>query len=151
MWILVSLRNHDGDGNEYSKKEIDLDKQNNNFARASPFFVHLVTFLCRRCTTTTWICPIWGSANSLFKVFEHSFGSLWVYVICQIMTKERLQLTSWKLASEKYTDESFWSTGKMWRFRCFHGNMNDWIQLLLSLHKIRSLDFPINLRTAYYN
>ena len=32
MWILVSLRNHDGDGNEYSKKEIDLDKQNNNFA-----------------------------------------------------------------------------------------------------------------------
>ena len=25
------------------------------------------------------------------------------------------------------------------------------ISLLLSLHKIRSLDFPINLHTAYYN
>ena len=25
------------------------------------------------------------------------------------------------------------------------------ISLLLSLHKILSLDFPINLRTAYYN
>ena len=37
MWILESLRNHDGDGNEYSKKEIDLDKQNDNFARASRF------------------------------------------------------------------------------------------------------------------
>ena len=62
------------------------------------------------------------------KVAEHSFGSLWVYVICQIMARERLQLTSWNLASEKYTDERFWLTGKMWRFHSFHGNMNDWIQ-----------------------
>ena len=37
MWILVSLRNNDGDGNEYGKKAIDLDKQNNDFARASRF------------------------------------------------------------------------------------------------------------------
>ena len=50
------------------------------------------------------------------------------YVICQIMARERLQLTSWNLASEKYTDEKFWLTGKIWRFRSFHGNMNDWIQ-----------------------
>ena len=28
------------------------------------------------------------------KEAEHSFGSLWVYVICQIMARERLQLTS---------------------------------------------------------
>ena len=27
MWILGSLPNHDGDGNEYGKKAIDLDKQ----------------------------------------------------------------------------------------------------------------------------
>ena len=57
---------------------------------------------------------------------EHRFGSFWVYVICQIMARERLQLTSWNLASEKYT-------------------------LLLSLQKIRWLDFPIDLHTAYYN
>ena len=63
-----------------------------------------------------------------FKVAEHSFGSLWVYVICQIMAREGLQLTSWNLASEKYTDERFWLTGKIWHFRSFHGNMNDWIQ-----------------------
>ena len=64
----------------------------------------------------------------LVKVVEHSFGSLWVYVICQIMARERLQLTSWNLASENYTDERFWLTGKTWRCRSFHGNMNDWIQ-----------------------
>ena len=62
------------------------------------------------------------------KVAEHSFGILWVYVICQIMARERLQLTSWNLASEKYTDERFWLTGKISSFRSFHGNMNDWIQ-----------------------
>ena len=37
MWIWESLRDHDGDGNEYGKKAIDLDKQSNNFARAHPF------------------------------------------------------------------------------------------------------------------
>ena len=55
-------------------------------------------------------------------------GQFWQFVICQIMARERLQLTSWNLASEKYTDEKFWLTGKIWRFRSFHGNMNDWIQ-----------------------
>ena len=62
------------------------------------------------------------------KVAEHSFGSLWLCVICQIMARARLLLTSWNLASEKCTDERFWLTGKNWRFRSFHGNMNDWIQ-----------------------
>ena len=47
MWILVSLRNHDGDGNEYGKKAIDLDKKNNNFARASRFFVHFSAVVAR--------------------------------------------------------------------------------------------------------
>ena len=64
----------------------------------------------------------------LLKVAEHSFGSLWEYVICQIMAREGLQPTSWNLAVEKYTDERFWLTGKIWHFRSFHGNMNDWIQ-----------------------
>ena len=64
----------------------------------------------------------------VFKVAEHSFGGLWVYVICQIMARERLQLTCWNLASEKYTDEKFWLTGKIWPFPSFHGNINNWIQ-----------------------
>ena len=65
---------------------------------------------------------------TILKVAEHSFGSFWVQVICQIMAGERLQLSSRNLASEKYNGERFWLTGKIWRFRSFHGNMNDWIQ-----------------------
>ena len=38
--IIDSLRNDIGDGNENGKNAIGLDKQNNNFARASHFFVH---------------------------------------------------------------------------------------------------------------
>ena len=38
------------------------------------------------------------------KVAEHSFGSFWVYVICQIMARKKLQLTSWNFTS---TDERF--------------------------------------------
>ena len=38
--MLGSLSNDDGDVNENGKKAIGLDKQNNNFARASRFFVH---------------------------------------------------------------------------------------------------------------
>ena len=39
---LGSLSNDEGDGNENGKKAKGLDKQNNNFARASRFFVHFV-------------------------------------------------------------------------------------------------------------
>ena len=39
-----SLRN---DGNENGKKAIGLDKQNNNFARASRFFVHFSAVVAR--------------------------------------------------------------------------------------------------------
>ena len=38
---VASLRNDDDDGNENGKKEIGLDKQNNNFARASSFFLYI--------------------------------------------------------------------------------------------------------------
>ena len=41
----------------------------------------------------------------IIKVAKHSFGSLWVCVICQIMARERFQLTNWNLASEKYADK----------------------------------------------
>ena len=41
------LRNNDGDGNENGKKAIGLDTQNNNFARASRFFVHFSAVVAR--------------------------------------------------------------------------------------------------------
>ena len=47
--IIGSLRNDDDDddGNESGKKVKDLDKQNNNFARASRFFVHFSAVVAR--------------------------------------------------------------------------------------------------------
>ena len=42
-----SLSNDDGDGNEYGKKAIGLLWQNNNFARASRFFVHFLAVVAR--------------------------------------------------------------------------------------------------------
>ena len=39
------LNSDEGDGNENGKKAIGLDWQNNNFARASRFFVHFLAFV----------------------------------------------------------------------------------------------------------
>ena len=44
---LGSLSNDDGDGIENGKKAIGLDWQNNNFARASRFFVHFFAVTAR--------------------------------------------------------------------------------------------------------
>ena len=45
--MLGSLSNDDVDGNENGKKAIGLDWQNNNFARASRFFVHFFAVSAR--------------------------------------------------------------------------------------------------------
>ena len=42
-----TMRNDDGDGNENGKKAKGLDWQNNNFARASRFFVHFFAVAAR--------------------------------------------------------------------------------------------------------
>ena len=69
------------------------------------------------------------------------------------MAREALQLTSWNLASEKYIGEKF-----VWQVECdvFVVSMATWtiqnnlkISLSLSLHKIRSLDLPLNMHIAY--
>ena len=53
--LLGTLRFNDADSNENVKKNNRSYRQNNNFARASRFFVH---FFARFCTTTTWKCLI---------------------------------------------------------------------------------------------
>ena len=45
--LIGSLNNDDGDVNENGKKAIDLDKKNNNSARASRFFVHFFDVTAR--------------------------------------------------------------------------------------------------------
>ena len=52
-WALERLRNDDGDSNENGKKAIGLDKQNNNFAPASRFFVHFSAAVARLQRETT--------------------------------------------------------------------------------------------------
>ena len=52
---IVTLRSNDADGDGNAKKTNSFYKKNNNFARASRFFVH---FFARFCTTTTWKCLI---------------------------------------------------------------------------------------------
>ena len=44
---IESLSNDDSDGNENGKKAKGLDWQNNNFARASRFFVHFFAVAAR--------------------------------------------------------------------------------------------------------
>ena len=44
----------DGDGNKNDKKAIGLDWQNNNFARASLFFVHFFAVVARLQRETVW-------------------------------------------------------------------------------------------------
>ena len=97
------------------------------------------------------------TSNSLcfFKVAEHSFGSLWVYVICQIIAKERSssQAENWQVKNILMKHFN-WQV----KFGVFAVSMATWmieynlkISLLFSLHKIRSLDFPVNLHSAYCN
>ena len=52
-FLIESLRNDDDGGIENGKKAIGLDWQNNNFARASRFFVHFSAFVARLQRETT--------------------------------------------------------------------------------------------------
>ena len=58
------------------QKNNRLYKQNNNFARASPFFVH---FFARFCTTTTWKCRISRSPENKQATTKFYF-SFWTWI-----------------------------------------------------------------------
>ena len=47
MLLIGNLSNDDGDVKENSNNAIGLDQQNNNFARASRFFVHFFAVVAR--------------------------------------------------------------------------------------------------------
>ena len=87
-------------------------------------------FLQKSCEFVLYLKPFCKikSIKFSFKVAQHSFGSLWVFVICQSWQEKGRSSQAVSFASEKYTDEIFWLMSKMWRFRSFHGNMSDWIQ-----------------------
>ena len=68
----MELRNDDGDGNDNDKKAIGLDKPNNNFARASRFFVHFSTVVARNCLISRFV----EDGNKRQKL-SFSFPELW--------------------------------------------------------------------------
>ena len=49
LWLIGTLRSNDADGNENVKKKKNnrFNKQNNNFARVSHFFVHFFPVFAR--------------------------------------------------------------------------------------------------------
>ena len=99
------------------KKARDLDLQNNNFARASPFFC---TFLCRRCTTTTWKCLISRfveDVNSRRLFF--CFPELW-YSLLEFNSRKICQhFMNWMSCNWNKRDKVWSSANSLfkWRFR----------------------------------
>ena len=88
-------------------------------------------------------------------VAEHSFGSLWVYSFAKSWREK-----GWSSQAETWQVKNILMKDFDWqgKFVVFVVSMATWtieynlqISLLLSLHKIRSLDFPLNLHTAYYS
>ena len=79
MWNNRELRNVEGDGNENVKKEIGLDQQNNNFARASRCFVYFFAvkyrFRIRRRRCCLSLTILFGSRN------KTAVGTLYLYNI----------------------------------------------------------------------
>ena len=60
--VALSIRElmyDDGDGNGNGKKAIGLDKQNNNFARASRFFAHFFAVVARLRRETAQFHVLW--------------------------------------------------------------------------------------------
>ena len=75
-----SLSNDDGDGNKNGKKAIGLDWQNNNFARASRFFVHffaVVSLLRRENAPIHVLSGTVAQENNFLFVFLNFDTVLW--------------------------------------------------------------------------
>ena len=74
---------HDDDGNENGKKAIGLDKQNNNFARASRFFAHFFAVVARLRRETAQfhvLLRTWTQYNNFFSC--HTQNILFKLIYC---------------------------------------------------------------------
>ena len=74
-------RNDDGDFNENGKKAIGLNWQNNNFARASRFFVHFFAVIARLRRENAYFHVLWRTRTQhnnflfIFLTFDKSVRS----------------------------------------------------------------------------
>ena len=115
-------------------------------------------YFCVRGTRTQPLifvgCSVHYWVSCAIKVAEHSFGSL--YMLFAKSWQEKgcsSQAETWQVKNTLMKDFD-------WQVKCdvFVVSMATWtieynrkISLLLSLHKVRSLNFSINLHTAYHN
>ena len=76
--LLGSLSNDDGDVFENGKKATGLDRQNNNFARASRFFVHFFAVIARLRRENAYFHVLWRTRTQhndflfIFLTFDKS-------------------------------------------------------------------------------
>ena len=103
-----------GDGNENGKKPSWFRLANNNFARASRFFVHSFAFTARlRCESATFLVlwRTWTKTNDF--IFLEPWSSLLEFnsrIVCQ-------HLTNWTRWNKR---DKVWSSANplfKWRFR----------------------------------
>ena len=73
---LGSLGNDEDDRNENGTKSIGLDKENNNFARATRFFVHFFAVVARLQRETAFFSRFLEDGNKR-QQFAFSFPELW--------------------------------------------------------------------------
>ena len=68
----VSLSKDDGDGNENGKKAIGSDRQKNNFARASRFFMHFLAVVARLRRKISYFHVLWRTGTQTTTLFLFS-------------------------------------------------------------------------------
>ena len=118
--IIGSLSNDHGDGNKCGKR-------NNRFGLAKQQLCKCITlfwtFLCRRCTTTTWKCLISRSVEDV-NTRDKDFLFLWDpelwYSLLEFNSRKICQhLTNWTSWNKR---DKVWSRANFfkWRFRSRH-------------------------------
>ena len=68
----VRLSKDDGDGNENGKKAIGSDRQKNNFARASRFFMHFLAVVARLRRKISYFHVLWRTGTQTTTLFLFS-------------------------------------------------------------------------------
>ena len=100
-------------------------------------------------------CPFWICAVASYG----GWTQFWQFVsVCHLPNHGKRKVAAHKLKLDKWNICWWKFLIDRYKFDVFVVFMATWtieynlkISFFLSLHKIRSLDFPINLHTAYYN
>ena len=112
-----SLSNDNGDGSENGKKAVGLDRQNNNFARASRFLVHFFAVTTRLYHMKVPNFTFFGGPENSRETFLF-FSSISIQSFIINSRKICEHLTNWTRWNKL---DKVWSSAYSlvkWRFRC---------------------------------